>query len=303
MNGLIYFVLSWFGVLALIQSIVNPATIGPIVFFVGLQVNEEALNFMPSRHYAAYIIGVFPSIFNWVMNTSGRSAMASDDGSYNINNLGDLWNGLLAFAQGDLLISLLWTSILVMVMDRRWMGAALWAVISSIFAVFGVIHQFSAGFKAWKTPTWEYCTADGCDIYAVEWMFFTAYLMLAGTFILLHFVAKVDKTIEEPIIDETANAFDNWFSNAYTYVDEDGVERDSRDPDGKDLECAVEQSNELSKSSSQRFGDEGARTLAEVYGEQENESLDNRNKDFEPEATKTLETIYPKKDEPGQIYK
>merc|ERR1712146_818551 len=72
MNGLIYFVLSWFGVLALIQS-----------------------------------------IFNWVMNTSGRSAMASDDGSYNINNLGDLWNGLLAFAQGDLLISLLWTSILV----------------------------------------------------------------------------------------------------------------------------------------------------------------------------------------------
>merc|ERR1712054_681798 len=57
----------------------------------GLQVNEEALNFMPSRHYAAYIIGVFPSIFNWVMNTSGRSAMASDDGSYNINNLGELW--------------------------------------------------------------------------------------------------------------------------------------------------------------------------------------------------------------------
>merc|ERR1711988_204099 len=46
MNGLIYFILSWFGVLALIQSIVNPATIGPIVFFVGLQVNEEALNFM-----------------------------------------------------------------------------------------------------------------------------------------------------------------------------------------------------------------------------------------------------------------
>merc|ERR1712072_845548 len=100
MNGLIYFVLSWFGGLAVIQSIVNPATIGPIVFFVGLQVNEEALNFMPSRHYAAYIIGVFPSIFNWVMNTSGRSASPSDDGSYNVNNLGGSWNGLLAFAQG-----------------------------------------------------------------------------------------------------------------------------------------------------------------------------------------------------------
>lgn len=33
-NGLIYLVLSWFGILALVQSIVNQATIGPIVLFV-----------------------------------------------------------------------------------------------------------------------------------------------------------------------------------------------------------------------------------------------------------------------------
>mmetsp|Transcript_23532 Transcript_23532/g.42434 ORF Transcript_23532/g.42434 Transcript_23532/m.42434 type:complete len:339 (+) Transcript_23532:150-1166(+) len=32
-NGLIYLVMSWFGILALIQSIVNQATIGPIVLF------------------------------------------------------------------------------------------------------------------------------------------------------------------------------------------------------------------------------------------------------------------------------
>jgi AGZA family xanthine/uracil permease-like MFS transporter len=29
-------IFSWFGILALIQSLVNQATIGPIVFFVGL---------------------------------------------------------------------------------------------------------------------------------------------------------------------------------------------------------------------------------------------------------------------------
>lgn len=34
-NGSIYLILSWFGILALIQSIVNQATIGPIVLFVG----------------------------------------------------------------------------------------------------------------------------------------------------------------------------------------------------------------------------------------------------------------------------
>ena len=40
-NGIIYLILSWFGVLAIMQSIVNSATIGPIVFFVGLLMNEE----------------------------------------------------------------------------------------------------------------------------------------------------------------------------------------------------------------------------------------------------------------------
>lgn len=79
-NGAIYLILSWFGILALLQSIVNQATIGPIVLFVGkwlrkrcasrpfltlcspafsfspgLMINEEALNFIPARHYPAYV--------------------------------------------------------------------------------------------------------------------------------------------------------------------------------------------------------------------------------------------------------
>lgn len=40
-NGIIYLILSWIGVLAIMQSVVNAATIGPIVFFVGLLMNEE----------------------------------------------------------------------------------------------------------------------------------------------------------------------------------------------------------------------------------------------------------------------
>jgi adenine/guanine/hypoxanthine permease len=60
-NGMCYLIMGWFGILALIQSLVNQATIGPIVLFVGFMCNEDAINFMPPRHYAAYIIGVFPS--------------------------------------------------------------------------------------------------------------------------------------------------------------------------------------------------------------------------------------------------
>lgn len=62
LNGVIYLFLSWLGLVALIRSIVNQPTIGPIVLFVGFMLLEECLRFLPSRHYSAVIFGLFPSI-------------------------------------------------------------------------------------------------------------------------------------------------------------------------------------------------------------------------------------------------
>lgn len=61
-NGVLYLFLSWFGLIALIRSIVNQPTIGPIVLFVGLSLLEECFAFLPSRHYVAVLFGMFPSI-------------------------------------------------------------------------------------------------------------------------------------------------------------------------------------------------------------------------------------------------
>jgi AGZA family xanthine/uracil permease-like MFS transporter len=225
-----YRIFSWFGILALIQSIVNPATIGPIVFFVGLQVNEEALNFMPSRHYSAYIIGLFPSVYDWVTNVSNRAPLASDDFTYDSNSPGSpSWVGVLAWKRGSLLVSLLWVSMVVQVLDRQWKLASIWAIISSLFAVFGIIHVPEAGFNNFAAPFWEQCTGpDLCWDFAEQWMFFVAYLMLAATFMLIFISSKFDSHIEEPIDDESRHAFDDWFADAYKYKDEHGNIIDAR---------------------------------------------------------------------------
>jgi AGZA family xanthine/uracil permease-like MFS transporter len=231
LNGVIYLIFSWFGLLALMQSIVNPATVGPIVFFVGLQVNEEALNFIPARHYSAYILGLFPSVYDWVTNISNRAPLASEDFSFDINSPGATsWVGVLAWKRGSLLVSLLWVSMIVNVLDRQWKGAAVWAFVSSLFAVFGIIHVPEAGFDNFTSPFWEQCTsADLCWDYANQWMFFVAYLMLCATFILIYVAARFDDTIEDPIDDESRHAFDDWFADAYKFVDHDGNIVDSRD--------------------------------------------------------------------------
>ena len=63
----------------------------------------------------------------------------------------------------------------------------------------------------------EQCTGPDpvvCWEFAEQWMFFVAYLVLAATFVLIGVASKSDKTIEEPIDDESRHAFDDWFKDA-----------------------------------------------------------------------------------------
>jgi AGZA family xanthine/uracil permease-like MFS transporter len=242
-NGIIYLFLSWFGILALMQSIVNQATIGPIVLFVGLMVNEEALNFIPPRHYAAYIIGLFPSIYDWVVNIAGMSPISGLVYGENINLPGlSNWFGVLAWRRGALLVSFVWVATLVQVIDRHWFMGAIWACIAAGFSLFGIIHVPEAGFENFNSPVWEQCDAvltgamhdngtvvlgpDGqpernvvCWEYAEQWMFFVAYIMLAATFGLIGLSRKYggDPTLLPRIVDEKSEqVFRDWFADAGT---------------------------------------------------------------------------------------
>lgn len=246
--------MSWFGILALIQSIVNQACIGPIVFFVGLQICEEALNFMPSRHYSAFVVGLFPSVYDWVTNISDRPPLLGDtgDGSFNTNTPGtSAWVGVLAWKRGSLLVSMVWVAMIVNVIDRQWKIATIWAVVAALFALVGLIHVPEAGFSSMNTPFWEQCpSGDTCWNFAYQWMFVVAYTMMAGTFLIIMFAAKYDDKIGEPIDDESRHAFDDWFKDQYTFVDAEGNYRDSRDnsivknPHEKGLDATKEGSEE-----------------------------------------------------------
>jgi AGZA family xanthine/uracil permease-like MFS transporter len=108
------------------KDLTSSSSFSTVVLFVGLMVNEEALNFMPSRHYAAYVIGLFPSIYDWAVNVADKSPIQSQDTAGNINLTPfSQWFGVLAWKRGALLVSFVWVSMLVMVIDRQWKKAAI----------------------------------------------------------------------------------------------------------------------------------------------------------------------------------
>src|SRR3569623_665121 len=104
---------------------------------------------MPNRHYAAYIIGLFPSIYDWAVNVSNRSPQSALDGFYSTTYPvgANGFVGVLAWKRGSLLVSMIWTAMVVMILDRKWVTATAWALIGAFFALFGIIHVPQAGFQ------------------------------------------------------------------------------------------------------------------------------------------------------------
>jgi hypothetical protein len=198
---------------------------------IGLYVNEDVLDFLAPRYFAAYVIGIIPSICDWVVTVSGRTPIQDSDpdgNGYNTQLLGTSsnWFGILALKRGSLLISLFWTAVVVKTIDRKWLQVSLWSLTASLFALFGLIHSPRAGFKYLNQTHWQQCnaTTDECWENADQWMFPTAYIMLAVTSLIVHFCKRYDSAIQDEIDDDySAMAFDDWFANAdkQTFVAED----------------------------------------------------------------------------------
>lgn len=178
---------------------------------------------MPQRHYAAYIIGLFPSIYDWAVNVSGRSPQQALDGFYSTTYPAgnDGFVGVLAWKRGSLLVSMIWVAMIVMVLDRKWVTATIWALVGAFFALFGIIHVPQAGFEFFNSPTYEQCWVreDGeasCWDYAEQWMFFVAYIIMAAHFAIIEVARRYtkDDTLLESLDDPSAHAFDDWFADA-----------------------------------------------------------------------------------------
>ncbi|CAM9464185.1 unnamed protein product [Ascophyllum nodosum] len=226
-NGIVYLFVSWFGLLALIRSGVNKATVGPIVLVVSLMIFEECLRSLPSRHYVAMVFGLFPSICDWVTNVADRAPLIvfTEDGTTNNSNLPagtEVWWGILGLKNGAILVSLCWVAILVHIIDLKWWQASGWALTSAIFSAIGIIHVPVAGFEGFTHSAGDNCypVMDNDDIaitsacweHGHQWQYMTAYLAMAMIFIIIEALRRVGVVgLNAPIKCLTADAFKDWY--------------------------------------------------------------------------------------------
>jgi AGZA family xanthine/uracil permease-like MFS transporter len=119
-----------------------------ILLWIGLVITAQAFQEVPRAHAPAVAIGFIPALAAWgellietALSKTGAAGFALKDIAAGFSPELFIY-GMLALAQGFLLISIFFSAILVKVIDRAWLAAAGWCAIAAVASACGVIHGF-----------------------------------------------------------------------------------------------------------------------------------------------------------------
>lgn len=147
LNGVIFFLLSIFGIFSVLSAIIPGVVVAPLIFFVGVMIGQEVFEFAPRRHFPAIIFGLMPAVADWAL-TTGLDRQSVGSAQY---------YGYLAMGKSSLLFTLVIVAIACATIDRDFLKAALWGAIGAILSGFGMIHQDTVTIKDYGAPLGGYC--------------------------------------------------------------------------------------------------------------------------------------------------
>jgi AGZA family xanthine/uracil permease-like MFS transporter len=131
-----------FGYLALFVDLLPVAAVAPILIFIGLEITSQAFRATPERHFDAVALAFLPIVADLVLiemkqmlGTLGRSA-ADLTGA-----LAATFQTMLVMANGFILTAMIWSTLLVYVIERRFKAAAAFALIGAGLSLVGLIHS------------------------------------------------------------------------------------------------------------------------------------------------------------------
>lgn len=169
----------WFG---WIFQWLPEAALFTILVFIGLEITAQSYLATPSRHLPALALAVMPALAYLVL--AGLNSLGAGGSSGLLDRPAGLTLRILA--NGFIITSLLWASVLAAVLDGRWLRAAGYMVIAAVCALFGIIHsplEPAAIALPWQVvaqmPQDPACLCQS----PYHWM--AAYLIGAGLFCLL----------------------------------------------------------------------------------------------------------------------
>jgi AGZA family xanthine/uracil permease-like MFS transporter len=145
LNGVVITLLCLIGGVTLVLKVVPMEAMIGILLWIGLIITAQAFQEVPKKHSAAVALGLMPALAAWALllvETALRKAGTSLYDSAPAFG-GDLYiYGVIALSQGFILTCMILSAMMVFVVERQFLKAALWTAAGAVLAFFGVIHAY-----------------------------------------------------------------------------------------------------------------------------------------------------------------
>jgi AGZA family xanthine/uracil permease-like MFS transporter len=154
-TGFIVILLSWFGIISLMVSLVPVVAISPILLYIGMLIGAQAFQETPKSHAPAIVLALTPHLAAWgkLQIDSALGAAGTNAAAVGLDKLGQtgvLYEGLALLGGGAILGGLVLGAIGVFVIERQFTKAAAFALAGSALTFFGFMHGEAIGIA--QTP-------------------------------------------------------------------------------------------------------------------------------------------------------
>ena len=174
-GGLLFALCGLFGIFGLLNSLMPPVIASITFLWCAMLMIVQAYTDNPRRHGAALAIALVPHLAD-ILYTSVKDALgafnifiehtedgafalmmnSADQASQTLVNYGVMWKGVAALRHGSILVSIMWASVVVFIVDRRLDKAAVCLFVAAVLSFFGFIHAPQMGINAAQAYTIGY---------------------------------------------------------------------------------------------------------------------------------------------------
>jgi AGZA family xanthine/uracil permease-like MFS transporter len=125
----------------------------PILLYIGLLIGAQAFQAVPRIHAAAVVAAIIPNIAAWAQGLMANTLSAAGTtpqqvGEENLAAAGVIYRGLLILGSGAILAGLVLGAVVTFIIDRRFISAAIFALVGSVLCFVGLIHAEKVQWNA-----------------------------------------------------------------------------------------------------------------------------------------------------------
>jgi AGZA family xanthine/uracil permease-like MFS transporter len=160
-TGLMVIVLSWFGIIAVLLSLVPVVAISPILLYIGMLIGAQAFQETPKSHAPAIVLALVPHLAAWCKTLVDGALQAAGTNAHAIGfdklaQVGVLYHGLELLGGGAILTGLVFGAIGAFIIDKKFLAAAAFAGAGAVLTFFGFMHGESVGLAVTSTVAIAY---------------------------------------------------------------------------------------------------------------------------------------------------